>query len=135
MPQSLGSTRPSFYQRGLQISLVAGAIFDFFFAGVMVLAPDLPEKLLGLRQPGDAYFLWLIALFLVMLGSFYLLAAYDLRSYRGNVYIAIVGRTLGFGVMAFAAWSDPSLRGLYPLAFADLAFAVAHAGFFWPIRR
>ncbi|MEM8934589.1 MAG: hypothetical protein AAGE94_25570 [Acidobacteriota bacterium] len=121
--------------QGLRISLVCGAVYDFIFAAVALLAPGLPEQLLGLRQPGDPYFIWLIAVFLCMLGGFYLFAAYDPRSYRGNIDVAIVGRTLGFVAMGYAAHRDPTLSGLWVLALSDLAFAAAHAWFWLPIRK
>lgn len=120
---------------GLKLSLRVGAAYDFFFAAVMLLAPGLPERLLGLRPPGDDYFLWLIAVFLCMLGGFYLLAAYDPRSYRGNIDIAIVGRSLGFAALAAGAMSDPALAGLWVLALGDLFFAVVHAVCWLPIRK
>ncbi|MEM1203356.1 MAG: hypothetical protein AAGN66_09035 [Acidobacteriota bacterium] len=130
-----GLPRHNAYLRWLKIGLVAGAIYDFVFAALMLLAPELPERLLGLRPPGDAYFLWLNAVFLTMLGCFYLYAAYDPLTYRGNVVVAIVGRFAGFVAMAWAAYSDPSLKGLYPLAFGDLFFSVAHGVCWWPLRR
>ena len=135
MPKELGLPRHAALLRRLKISLVAGAIYDFVFAALMVLAPDLPEKLLSLRQPGDAFYLYLTALLLTMLGCMYLFAAYDPRAYRGVVQVAIVGRFLGFVVLALCAASAADLQGLYPLALGDLFFAIAHAVCWWPIRR
>jgi hypothetical protein len=135
MPKTLGLERHEFYVRYLKLGLRAGALYDFAFAAVMLVAPGLPESLLGLRQPGDSYFLWLMAIFLCMLGSAYLCAAYDPRAYAGIIWIAILGRFLGFVAMTAAAMTDPSLRGLYVLAFGDLFFAVIHALFFFPIRK
>ncbi|MEO1368887.1 MAG: hypothetical protein AAFX50_17055 [Acidobacteriota bacterium] len=127
--------RHAFFLRWLKISLVAGAIYDLIFAAVIVAAPELPEKLLQVRPPGDSFYLWLIAIFLTMLAAFYFYAAYDPRAYSGNIRVAIVGRTAGFVAMCGAAVADPSLWGLYVLAAGDLLFAVAHAIFWWPIRR
>ena len=135
MPKTLGLERHEFYVRYLKLGLRAGALYDFVFAAIMVLAPGLPTALLGLRQPGDSYFLWLIAIFLCMLGSAYLFAAYDPRAYAGIIWIAIIGRFCGFVALVAAALGDPSLTGLYPLAFCDLLFAVIHAVFFLPIRK
>ena len=127
--------RPRYrYFRALRISLVAGAAYDFAFAAVTVVAPELPERLLGLRPPGDAYFLWLIAVFLCMLGGFYLLAAYDPLAYGGNIVVAILGRAAGCLVMGWAAWRDPDLAGLGWLAAADGVFAVVHLAFLSSIR-
>lgn len=135
MLKTLGLERHEFYVRYLKLGLRAGALYDFVFAAIMLVAPGLPESLLGLRQPGDDYFLWLMAIFLCMLGSAYLWAAYDPRAYVGIIWIAILGRFCGFVALAAAAMSDPSLRGLYVLAFGDLFFAVIHALFFFPIRK
>lgn len=121
--------------RLLRISLVAGALYDLVFAATMVVAPELPERLLDLPQPGEPFYLWLIATFLTMLAGFYLFAAFDPISYWGNIVLAIVGRTCGALVLGLAAWSDPALAGLVPLAVADLLFAVLHAVFWWPIRN
>ena len=122
--------------RLLRLSLVAGALYDVFFAVIMVAAPRLPEHLLGLPQPGERFYLWLIAVLLVMLATCYLLAAYDPVSYRGNIVIAIVGRATGGLALLFATlYGRPDLEGLLPLGVADLAFAALHAAFWWPIRR
>jgi hypothetical protein len=118
----------------LQLSLVAGGIYDLFFAGMMLLAPELPQRMLELRPPGDAFYLWLIAVFLTMLAFFYLFAAYDPVAYEGNVLVAIGGRLLGAAVMGFAAWRDPSLWGLWALAGGDAVFALAHTAFYLPLR-
>ena len=135
MPQKLGLERHEFYVRCLKLGLRAGAFYDFAFAAVMLVAPGLAAGLLGLRQPADSYFLWLIAIFLCMLGSSYLFAAYDPRAYSGIIWIAIVGRFFGFVAMVVAARLDPTLGGLYYLAFADLLFAAVHAACFLPIRK
>ncbi|MEO1087595.1 MAG: hypothetical protein AAFY88_25445 [Acidobacteriota bacterium] len=84
--------RHAFNLRWLKISLVAGAIYDLIFAAVMVAAPELPEKLLQVRPPGDAFYLWLIAVFLTMLAAFYFFAAYDPRAYSGNIRVRHGGR-------------------------------------------
>ncbi len=123
------------YLRLLKLSLRAGAAYDLVFALAMVAFPAFSAELLGLRLPEDPYYLWLIAIFLVMLASMYLFAAYDPRAYWGNILVGIVGRTLGFFAMLTAAILDPTLSGLYLLAFGDLTFAVLHAVSWWPIRR
>ena len=127
--------RYSLFLRGLRISLILGALYDVVYALVMVLAPDLPAKWLSLPKPGEDFYLWLMAVFLLMLASFYLFAAYDPKAYRGNVIIAILGRTAGGLVFLLAAWGRPDLSGLYVVAAGDLFFALLHAIFWWPIRR
>jgi hypothetical protein len=47
--------------------------------------------------------------------------------------VAIGGRILG-GLVLLAAALRSGLPGLYPMAAADLAFGIAHAAFWWPIR-
>lgn len=123
------------YLRLLKFSLRAGAVYDLVFAFAMVAIPTFSAELLGLRLPADPFYLWLIATFLVMLAAMYLFAAYDPRAYWGNIVVGIIGRTIGFFVMLTAAILDPTLSGLYLLAFCDLAFAILHAVSWWPIRR
>jgi hypothetical protein len=112
-------------------SLVLGALYDAAFAVLMVAAPRLPARLLRLPLPplpAGAFYLWVLALLLLMLATLYLLAARDPRRYAGVVAVAAVGRILG-GLTFFAlAWrGGPGLGGLYPLAAADLALGVSHA--------
>lgn len=122
------------YLRLLQVSLVVGALYDLVFAALMVLAPEVPQRMLGLTPPADAYYLWLIAVFLTMLALFYLLAAYDPVAYEGNIQVAIVGRTLGALALFAGTFGRPDLWGLYPLAAGDLFFALAHTAFYLPLR-
>ncbi|MEM1179838.1 MAG: hypothetical protein AAGM22_15935 [Acidobacteriota bacterium] len=128
-------SRHAFFLRWLKISLVAGAVFDVILAAVIVAAPELPERLLEVRPPGESFYLWLFAVFLLMLSAFYFYAAYDPRAYSGNIRVAIIGRTAGFCVMCAGAIVDPSLWGLYVLGACDLTFAGLHAIFWWPIRH
>jgi hypothetical protein len=110
----------------LQASLVAGAIYDLVFAVLMVAAPRLPARALGLPLPGAAFYLWTLATLLAMLAVLYLLAAHDPRRYSGVIAVAIGGRTVGALAFAWAALREPGLaRGLLPLA----------AAFWAPIRK
>ncbi len=120
----------------LRGSLVAGAVYDLIFALLMVAAPGVPARLLDLPlpPPETMFYLWVMAVLLIMLAALYLLAARDTRRYSGIVAVAIAGRLLGALVLAFAAWRGPGLEGLYLLAAADAAFGLAHAAFWWPIR-
>ena len=135
MNPSAHSPRHGLWLRLLKASLVAGAIYDLIFALLMFFAPWVATRLLELEPPSERYYLWLIAVLLCMLAGVYLLAAYDPRSYRGVIPLAVIGRAAGFVVLLLCAAGRPDLWGLYPLAFADLAFAVAHALFWWPIRK
>lgn len=118
----------------LRASLVIGALYDFGFAALMVFAPEVSERVFGLQLPGEPFYLWLIAVFLLMLGTLYLAAAQDPRRYSAIVVVAIGGRALGALALGLAAWGRPELGGLWPLAGADLAFSLAHAGTWIPLR-
>lgn len=120
--------------RLLKASLIAGAVYDLVFALLMVVAPDLPERLLELPQPGETFYLWIMATFLCMIAGFYLYAAYDPVSYAGNIRIAIVGRFVGAAAFVVCALRRPDLWGLYPLAAADFAFGLVHALFWRRVR-
>ena len=118
----------------LRLSLVLGALYDLAFALLMVAAPGVPAKVLDLPLPGEAFYLWILATLLTMLAILYLTAARDTRRYSGIVAVAIGGRLAGGLVFLVAALVEPGLGGLYPLAAADLAFGLAHAAFWLPIR-
>ena len=121
----------------LRGSLVVGGIYDLAFALLMVAAPGLPARLLGLPLPPlprGAFYLWVMATLLGMLACLYFLAARDTRRYSGIVAVAIAGRIVGGLALAAAALLGPDLAGLWPLAAADLGFGVAHAVFWWPLR-
>jgi hypothetical protein len=121
----------------LRGSLVVGAIYDLAFAVLMIVAPGLPARWLGLPLPPlprGAFYLWVMATLLGMLAFLYLLAARDTRRYSGIVLVALVGRIAGGLAIAIAALRGPDLAGLWPLAAADLGFGLAHAVFWLPIR-
>jgi hypothetical protein len=121
----------------LRGSLALGALYDAAFAVLMVAAPRLPARLLRLPLPPlpeGAFYLWIMAVLLLMLASFYLLAAREPWRYAGVVAVAIGGRVLGGLAFVAAAWGHPGLTGLYPLAAADLGLGLAHAVSWWPIR-
>lgn len=119
----------------LRATLVFGALYDFVYAALMVLAPDLPERLLQLPQPREAFYLGVMAVFLIMLGSLYLFAARDPRRYVGVIVVATLGRLAGATVFVVAALRNPDLWGLYVLAGGDLLIALSHALFFRPALR
>ncbi len=120
----------------LRAGLVAGAIYDLFFALLMTLAPAVPARWFALPLPPlpeGRFYLWLLAILLTMLALLYLAAAHDPRRYAAVLAVAILGRTLG-AVALFAAYQVTGLGGLLPLAGADLAFAAVHALCGWPLR-
>jgi hypothetical protein len=122
------------FLRLLQFSLILGAIYDIGFAGLMIGAPWVAQRVFGLPLPGESFYLWLIAVFLGMLAALYLAAAWDVRRYSAIIAVAIAGRLLGALIFLIAASGRPDLTGLYPLALADGVFAVCH-GLFWGAIR
>jgi uncharacterized membrane protein YvlD (DUF360 family) len=132
------TARRSRFVAPLAASLVAAALYDAGFAVLMVVAPRPTARLLGLPLPPlpeGAFYLWIMAVLLLMLAACYLLAAGDPQRYAGVVAAAIAGRTLGGLAFVVAAWGHPRLAGLYPLAAADLGFGLAHAAFWQRVRR
>ncbi len=119
----------------LRATLVLGAVYDFVYAILMVVAPELPERLLQLPQPQEAFYLGIMAVFLTMLGSLYLFAARDPRRYSGIIVVAILGRLAGGVVFVVTAMRNPELWGLYVLAGGDTLIALSHAFFFRPALR
>jgi hypothetical protein len=122
------------FLRLLQLSLVAGALYDAAFAVLMLARPDLPARWLALPLPGESFYLWVLAVVLLMLAALYLQAAQDPRRYSAVIAVAIGGRLAGSAALLLAALPRPDLAGLYPLAVVDGAFGLAHALFWWPIR-
>jgi hypothetical protein len=118
----------------LRLTLVAGAVYDLGFAGFMVAAPELPGRWLGLPQPGEPFYLWILAVFLTMLAALYLQAARDPRRYSAIIAVAIGGRLLGAVAFFAAASGRADLAGLQLLAAADAAFALGHAVCWLPLR-
>jgi hypothetical protein len=121
----------------LRASLILGAAYDAVFALVMVIAPEVPARLLGLPLPplpAGSFYLTTLAILLGMLASLYLVAAADPERHPAIIAVAIGGRLLGGMAFLATAWRNPGLGGLYPLAAADLGFSAGHAGLWWPLR-
>ena len=104
----------------------------FLVVGSAILA--LVTLLVSWIPPRGAFYLWILAVLLSMLACLYLTAAHDPRRYSAIIAVAIGGRAVGAAALAAAALVGPDLGGLFPLAAADLAFSVVHAGSWWPIR-
>lgn len=120
--------------RALRATLLLGAAYDLAFAAAIGFAPGLPARLLRLPLPGERFYLWVLAILLLMLAAAYLAAWRDPLRYRAIVWIAIVGR-LGAGVaFAVCALPRPDLAGLYALAAGDSLIAVAHLATSAPLR-
>ena len=113
----------------LSRSLQAGAAYDAVFALLLVAFPGWISKTFRLPLPGERFYLWLIAVFLLSLAGFYILVARNPGRDREFVRLAIAIRLLGAAVIAAAALGRPDLRSLYAIAFVDLAFGLAHLAF------
>lgn len=121
----------------LRASLVLGALWDTAFAVLLFAASEWAARVFELPLPPlpeGAFYLWVLAVILLMLSAMYLLAARDTRRYSGIVAVAIGGRILGGLVLFYAALRPAGVPGLVPMAAADLGFGVAHAAFWLPIR-
>jgi uncharacterized membrane protein YvlD (DUF360 family) len=119
----------------LRVSLVLGAVWDAVFALLLGFVPEPAAKVFELPLPPlpeGAFYLWVLAVLLLMLASLYIVAARDPRRYSGILAVAIGGRLLGGLVILLAA--ARGVPGLYPMAAADLAFGISHAVFWLPIR-
>jgi tetrahydromethanopterin S-methyltransferase subunit F len=120
----------------LQASLVAGAAYDLVFAALMVVAPGVPARVLGLPLPGAPFYLWVMATLLGMLAALYILAARDPRRYSGVIPVAVAGRLLGALAFTVAACLDPRLLpGIAVLAVCDFALGATPALFWYPVRK
>lgn len=122
------------YLRLLAATLVAGAVLDVGIAAGIFSAPELGARLLNLPLPGETFYLWLLAAFLLILAALYLVAAYDPRRYSGIIAVAIPGRLLIAALLAAAAVGREDLAALRWLAGCDLALALGHAAFWLPVR-
>jgi hypothetical protein len=115
--------------KALSWSLLAGAAYDAAFAFLFVAFPGWLSATFRLPLPGERFYLWLIAVFLLSLAGFYLLVARDPDRDRDFVRLAIAIRLLGAAVIAAAALGRDDLWSLYAIAFGDLAFGLAHFAF------
>ncbi len=113
----------------LSWSLRAGAVYDAAFAVLFVAFPGWISTAFRLPLPGERFYLWLIAVFLLSLAGLYLLIARDPSRYRDFVRLAIAIRLLGAAVIAAAALGRADLASLYAIAAGDLAFGLAHLAF------
>ncbi len=117
----------------LSWSLRAGAAYDALFAFLFVVVPGWIGSTFRLPLPGERFYLWLIAVFLLSLAGLYILIARDPVRYRDFVRLAIAIRLLGAVVIAAAAVGRPDLGSLYLIAAGDLAFGLAHLALSRPL--
>lgn len=127
-------SRRFLYLRLLAATLVAGAVLDVALAACLFWAPEVGARLLDLPLPGETFYLWLLAAFLLVLAALYLIAAADPRRYSGVIAVAISGRLLIAALLAAAAVGRADLAALRWLAACDLALGLGHAAFWLPVR-
>ncbi len=117
----------------LSWSLRAGAAYDALFAFLFVFFPGWIGSTFRLPLPGERFYLWLIAVFLLSLAGLYCLIARAPARYRDFVRLAIAIRLLGAVVIAAAALGRPDLASLYLIAAGDLAFGLTHLALSRPL--
>lgn len=120
--------------RAVGISMAAGAAYDWAFALAILAFPGLSARWLGLALPPDPVYLNLNAVFLLLLGGIYLVAARDPEGHQGVVAVAAAGRLLGAAYLA-GVWAQGRPAAFLGLGIGDLAFAAAHAILLWRARR
>ncbi len=119
----------------LRVGLLAGATFDLALAAALTAAPEVSTRALRLPLPEERFYLWQLAVPLVMLALLQGIAAYDSRRYSGVIAVTIGGRLLGALQLGAAASSRADLAGLVWLAAGDLALGGSLAACWWPLRR
>jgi hypothetical protein len=118
----------------LRAVLGLGGALHLATAAVLVAAPAALAASLGTAVPEEPVLRWLLAALLAPLAGVYLLAARDPRRYAGAIVVVIGGRALGALALGAGALARPDAGGLWTLAGVDLAFAVAIAAAWLPLR-
>ena len=117
----------------LRASLFIGAAYDLAFAILMVAAPAFLARAFDLPLP-EPFYLWLLAVFLLMLAALYTEAGRDPRRYSAIIRVAIAGRLLGAVALGLAAFLEPAHSGLWAAAAADAVLGLAHLIFWFPAQ-
>jgi uncharacterized membrane protein len=110
----------------LSWSLRAGAAYDALFAFLLVVFPAQIAGVFRLPLPGERFYLWLIAVFLLSLAAFYILVARNPAGRRDFLRLAIAIRLGGAAAIAAATLGRPDLGGLWGIAAGDLLFGSVH---------
>jgi len=118
----------------LRTILGLGGALHLATAVALVAAPRALGPALSATIPGEPLVRWLLAALLTPLAGVYLLAARDPRRYAGAILVVIGGRALGALALGAGALARPDAGGLWTLAGIDLAFAVAIAAAWLPLR-
>lgn len=126
--------RSVFGSSALRAALVAGSLLDIVMGtGLIIDSTWLLEFVKmpkGLNDPTE-FWPHYVAVFLLVLPWFYLLAARDLARYRGNIWGAVYGRLLGFGFYAIC-FARRGREGVFlGLAVMNVLFAI----YYWLALR
>ena len=107
-------------------SMALGSLYDAGFGLAILFFAEPASALLKIPLPPDRLYFRFIGVFALLLASLYVLPVIEPRRYRGVVAVAAGGRFAGFLYMAWA-WTQGAPGTFLYLAYADLAFAGAHA--------
>lgn len=114
--------------------LALGGALHLATAAALVATPGSLATTLGAALPAEPVVRWLLAALLTPLAGVYILAARDPRRYAGAILVVIGGRALGAVALGAGALARTDAGGLWTLAGVDLAFAVAIAAAWLPLR-
>ena len=120
------SSRPGVPRLSLRLSLLAGAIYDLIFAGLILLVPEKLAPLIGVPLPDDQFYLRFLSVFLVGLAAMYLLPAWAPERYLGVILAAVLVRGLGCVFLCLAVAFHGRPWGLAVLGGVDGLFALVH---------
>jgi hypothetical protein len=113
----------------LRRTLVLGSVFDVVAGSSMMVHPTYFLALTGVPDalaPAMVFWPRYAAVFLFVLPSFYMLAAFDPNRHRGNILGAVYGRLLGC-VFYTAYWMAGGAHQVFLwAALVNLAFAVRY---------
>jgi hypothetical protein len=118
----------------LRAVLFVGAAVNTGIAVALTALPRRAAETLGLALPDGRVVLWLLAGVLVTSSALYLLAARDPRRYSGVIVALVAGRVLGSAALGAGALARAEPGQLWLFAAVELAFAVALAGCWLPLR-
>lgn len=135
MMQDLVLPRRSLYLRLLQLSLILAAACDLVVATLLIVAGPWTMSRLGTPLPEEPGLLWPTAIFLLMSAALCVFAAYDPRTYEGNVAIAFLGRAALAAALFVLGWKRPEASGIVGLAALEGLAAIAHGTFWGATRR
>lgn len=114
--------------------LLLGAAVNAAAAVLLFSFPRRAAEALGLALPEGRVVLWLLAAVLVTSSALYLLAAQDPRRYSGVIVALVAGRFLGSAALGAGALTRAEPGQLWLFAAVELAFALALAGSWLPLR-